>query len=201
MSEDQPKIASHEEGQDITARPPLSYSKPNPEKRGSGGAVSFVVLVYAASRLFYLLAGALFAGTLPAGGFYRLTPDVPLGRLNIWAHWDGVWYVQIATEGYAAHAPASTAFFPLYPLLVRSLAELFGGPISLGAVSLWGTLLSLTALPFALYFVYRIAEDGWGEGVARGAVVALAFFPTAFFLNAAYTESLFLALSAGSVWA
>jgi hypothetical protein len=29
----------------------------------------------------------------------------------------------------------------------------------------------------------------------------LAFFPTTFFLNAAYTESLFLALSAGSLWA
>jgi Gpi18-like mannosyltransferase len=52
----------------------------------------------------------------------------------------------------------------------------------------------------ALLFVYRIASDGWGEGTARGAVLALAFFP-AFFLNAAYTESVFLALSAGSVWA
>jgi len=37
--------------------------------------------------------------------------------------------------------------------------------------------------------------------VARGAVLCLALFPTTFFLNAAYTESLFLALSAGSVWA
>src|SRR5918998_1475555 len=55
--------------------------------------------------------------------------------------------------------------------------------------------------PFALFFVYRIAEEHWDSGVARGAVLALALFPTAFFLNAAYTESLFLALSAGSLWA
>jgi Gpi18-like mannosyltransferase len=62
-------------------------------------------------------------------------------------------------------------------------------------------LVSLAFLPLALFFVYRIAEEGWGEGVARGAVLALAFFPTAFFLNSVYTESLFLALSAGSLWA
>ena len=62
-------------------------------------------------------------------------------------------------------------------------------------------LVSLAFLPLALFFVYRIAEEEWGEGVARGAVLALAFFPTAFFLNSVYTESLFLALSAGSLWA
>jgi hypothetical protein len=49
----------------------------------------FVFAVYGASRLFYLVAGAVFATYLPAGPFHWLTPDVPLGRLNIWAHWDG----------------------------------------------------------------------------------------------------------------
>ncbi len=204
VSEDEPKVANRPSGRGLLPgllgrypRPPLSGTG----KQAWGGAVSFVLVVYAASRLFYLLAGALLAGFLPAGGFYLLTPDQPLGRLNIWAHWDGAWYSQIATEGYAAHAPASTAFFPLYPLLVRSFAEVFGGPLSLGAVSLWATLLSLAFLPPALFFVYRIAEDGFGEEVARTTTLALAFFPTAFFLNAAYTESLFLALSAGSLWA
>jgi len=68
-------------------------------------------------------------------------------------------------------------------------------------VSLWGVLISLLALPFAFYFVYRVAEDGWGVRAAQGAVLGLAFFPTSFYLNAAYTESLFLALSAGALWA
>ena len=31
--------------------------------------------------------------------------------------------------------------------------------------------------------------------------LTLAVFPTSFFFNAVYTESLFLALSAGSIWA
>ncbi len=161
----------------------------------------FILAVYGLSRLFYLVAGALFAAYLPPGSFHTHTPDVPLGTLNRWAHWDGVWYSEIAAEGYGGHAPASTAFFPLYPLLMRSFAELFGGPLSLGALSMWGVLISLLALPFAFYFVYRIAEDGWSTRVAKVTVLTLAFFPTTFFFNAAYTESLFLALSAASLWA
>jgi hypothetical protein len=170
-------------------------------EKGSKG-LSFVLLVYAASRLFYLGAGALFARVIPVGSFQRVTSDVPFGKMNLWSHWDGEHYVALAAGGYM-HPPdhVSPAFFPLYPLLVRSSAELFGGPLSSGALSAWGVLISLLALPFALYFVYRIAEHGWGTLTAQGAVLALAFFPTSFFFNAVYTESLFLALSAASLWA
>jgi hypothetical protein len=204
MSEDQPGVANHTNGRNgdppgLPQRSPLS--RLGPDKHAWSAGLLFVLAVYAASRLFYLISGSLLAKVVPVGDFYRITPDVPFGTLNIWSHWDGAWYIQIAGEGYEASAPASTAFFPLYPLLMRSFAELFGGPISIEALSLWGPLLSLIFLPFALYFIYHIALDGWGERVARGSVLTLALFPTTFFLNAAYTESLFLALSAGSLWA
>jgi hypothetical protein len=170
------------------------------EKRRDG--LVFVLLVYAASRLFYLWAGALFASVMPVGRFQRITADVPYGTMNLWSHWDGEHYVALAASGYLQPPEhTSPAFFPLYPLLIRGLATLFGGPFSQPALSVWGVLVSLIALPFALYFVYRIAEDGWGVHAARVAILTLALFPTSFFLNAAYTESLFLALSAGSLWA
>jgi hypothetical protein len=171
------------------------------ESRKSTG-VAFVLAVYAASRLFYLISGSLLAYLVPTSSFQRITLDMPSGSMNIWSHWDGEHYVTLAMGGYL-HPPdnVSPAFFPLYPLLLRSFAELFGGPISKEALSVWGPLISLLFLPFALYFIYHIALEGWGERVARGTVLILAFFPTTFFLNAAYTESLFLALSAGSMWA
>ena len=144
--------------------------------------------------MLFLGAGALAAVYLPqaepAGD-----PLEPAGFLGYWAHWDGAWYSEISTEGYGARAPASTAFFPLYPMLVRLGAAVVGGP------AVWGVGVSLLATLFALYFVYRIAEKLYDARAARAAALALAFFPTAFFLNAVYTEALFLALTAGSVWA
>src|SRR5215218_1230546 len=172
------------------------------EERRKGNGVGFVLAVWAARRLLYLICGQIFVRVLPISHFQRVTLDVPSGSMNLWSHWDGEHYVTLASGGYL-NAPdnVSPAFFPLYPLLVRSFAELSGGPISREVLSVWAHLLSILFLPFALYYVYQIALDGWGDRVARGAVLALAFFPTTFFLNAAYTESLFLALSVGSLWA
>ena len=193
-------------GEERPARGAGGYD-PAADRRGTGHekggkGLGFVLLVYLASRLFYLVAGILLARVVPVGVFQRVTSDVPFGTMNIWSHWDGEHYVALAAGGYLQPPDnVSPAFFPLYPLLIRLLTELFGGPVSQAALSVWGVLISLLALPFALYFVYRIAEDGWGIRVAQGTVLTLAFFPTSFFLNAVYTESLFLALSAGSLWA
>jgi hypothetical protein len=155
---------------------------------------AFVLLVFAASRLLFLGAGALAVAYLPqaqpAGD-----PLGPSGFLGYWAHWDGAWYSQIATEGYGERAPESTAFFPLYPMLVRFGSAIGGGP------ALWGVLISLVCTILALFFVYRVAERYFDARAARAATLALAFFPTAFYLNAVYTEALFLALTAGCVWA
>jgi hypothetical protein len=153
-----------------------------------------VLVVFAASRLMFMGAGALAATYLPraepAGD-----PLGPSGLLSYWAHWDGAWYSQIATEGYGEHAPESTAFFPFYPMLVR-----FGSGLP-GGLALWGVLISLLCMALALFFVYRVAEKFYDARAARAAPLALAFFPTAFFMNAVYTEALFLALTAGAVWA
>ncbi len=134
-------------------------------------------------------ATTLLPHARPGGGLLE-----PSGILNYWAHWDGAWYTRIATEGYEAYAPESTAFFPLLPMLVRVGSALGGGP------SLWGVLISLASAVFALYFVYGISEKLWGKGAARAATLAFALFPTSFYLNAPFTEALFVALVAGSYW-
>ena len=171
------------------------------EVRPTAG-VGFVLAVFAVSRVFYLVVGLLLARVVPIGGLQRVTADVPSGHMNLWSHWDGEHYVALALNGYLdPPTNVSPAFFPLYPLLVRGFAELVGGPVSKEALSLCGLLVSLLLLPFAFYFLYQIALHGWGRRVARGSVLAFAFFPTAFFLNATYTESLFLAVSTGAVWA
>jgi mannosyltransferase PIG-V len=155
---------------------------------------AFVLGVLVSSRLLFMVTGALAATLLP-GADPAGDPLQPPGFLNYWAHWDGAWYSEIATDGYGTRAPESTAFFPLYPLLVTLGCSLAGGP------AVWGVVISLLCTAFALYFVYRIAENLYGVSAARASTLALAFFPTAFFLNAVYTEALFLTLTAGAVWA
>ncbi|MEA2441287.1 MAG: hypothetical protein QOH76_2711 [Thermoleophilaceae bacterium] len=109
------------------------------------------------------------------------------------ARWDSAWYLDIAHSGYSGD---STAFFPLYPLLVRAFAP--GG--SPGALLVAGYAVSLAALAGALYLMHRLAALELGEPHARAAVWMLALFPGALWLGAPYSESLFLLLSVAVFW-
>ncbi|HEV2057888.1 MAG TPA: mannosyltransferase family protein [Solirubrobacteraceae bacterium] len=111
----------------------------------------------------------------------------PLGR------WDSVWFLQIAADGYGDGA--RTAFFPLYPLLVR----LAGAPFGSGLIG--GALLSTVLLAVALVLLHRLVALDHDRAVARNAVLVTALFPMSFFFSAVYSESLFLALSIGAVYA
>ena len=62
-------------------------------------------------------------------------------------------------------------------------------------------MVSNVALLAGLVVLYRLTELELGDAVARRTVLLLCVFPTAFFLFAPYTESLFLALSVGCLYA
>lgn len=109
------------------------------------------------------------------------------------ARWDSVWYLQIAHQGYFSRG--SSAFFPLYPLLIHIGAGIFGSEI------LVGTLISVVCMIAATYLLYLLARLEMGDRAARTTVLLLAFFPMSFFFSAVYTESLFLMLSLGAIYA
>jgi hypothetical protein len=109
------------------------------------------------------------------------------------ARYDSVWYLGIAHHGYFSRQ--SSAFFPLLPLLLSGGEHVFGSPLVVGLI------VSLGSCLVALQLLYRLALLDLGERAARTSVLLLAFFPTALFLSAVYTESLFLALSVGAVYA
>lgn len=111
-----------------------------------------------------------------------------------WHQWDTVWYVIIADLGYT-YDERSTAFFPLYPLLVRGVSTVL--PIGTFEAALVVSLLSCLA---ALILVHRLATEVVGAQVARRATFYLLAFPTGFYLAAAYNESLFIALVVASLY-
>jgi hypothetical protein len=122
------------------------------------------------------------------------------------ARWDSSWYLVIARYGYrpdlAPYTNARTAYFPLYPLGIRTLS-FTGLPFVLA-----GVLLSGIAFALALYGIHRLAalelrrssRLGAAPGIPRLAVFVTAFAPLAFVFTAVYSESLFLALSVGMFW-
>jgi hypothetical protein len=112
-----------------------------------------------------------------------------VGRLTReWAVRDGGWFIGIARNGYSY--PNSSAFFPLYPLLLRLTAVLTGGNYQLA-----GVLLSLACYAGAMLLLYRLTAAEFDTRTAALAVVFISVFPTAFIFGAVYSESLFLLLS------
>jgi hypothetical protein len=156
------------------------------------------------SRLLVLAAGAAAFALLPLshrapafdpGGV--TTPYGPAGDALAasFARWDSVWYLAIANDGYAGDDPRRAAFFPLYPLLVRSVDTVVRDPI------VAGVLVSVACFAAALVLLHRLTALELGAPAARMAVWALALYPGALFFSMVYSEALFLALSVGAVYA
>jgi hypothetical protein len=163
-------------------------------------------LAFSASRaLIFLVAivGDAFLETEP--GHWVADPNSPF--FSLWAKWDSQWYVQIARDGYWFQPlqQSNVAFFPLYPLLTRLTAPLLDGNLVRA-----GFVVSNLAFFLALIVLYRLTSLLLSEqttldrpalrAASQRTIFYMAFFPTAFFYSAVYTESLFLLLSVATVY-
>jgi mannosyltransferase PIG-V len=114
-----------------------------------------------------------------------------LGALtDVWARWDSIFFLRIAEHGYEHLTRSATAFFPLYPAAVGLLGRVFFGHYVLAGIA-----VSLATGLASFVLLYRLAETRLGAEGARRAVLYLALFPMALFLQAVYSESLYLMLT------
>jgi hypothetical protein len=133
-----------------------------------------------------------YAGTASVSWMLRARLAEPFAHASVlahifnpWAHWDGVWYIRIASAGYVAKG--SAASFPLYPLCLRAVTPIFGGNYVAA-----GICLSLAFFVAAVVLLFKLVSREFDARVAFWTVVCLSLFPTSFFFQAVYTESLFL---------
>ena len=105
-----------------------------------------------------------------------------------WERWDALWFLRIAEVGYS-NSDLSAAFFPFYPMLIRTLSPAVGGSPLASAL-----IISNAAYLGALFVMYELTREEFNEHYARRTVLYAAIFPTAFFFLAPYTESVFLLL-------
>jgi hypothetical protein len=147
----------------------------------------------AAIWAFAAIVGYAFAPDRP-----RAHGPTPGGKgywLDLWANWDGAWFIRVAEHGYHAH-DGTAAFYPLYAGLLAGLGRVFGGHYVTA-----GVVISLASCAAAFVLLRRLTAFELGEETAKRAVVLLALFPLSFFLQAVYSEALFLALAVGAFYA
>ncbi|WP_236648125.1 MULTISPECIES: glycosyltransferase family 39 protein [Micromonospora] len=154
------------------------------------------VALYALLRLSGLIILALFAHRAGAD-FWSL----------LHSRFDGIWYVQIANDGYDAglannHHPESRStlpnlpFFPLYPGLIAAVAAVT--PFSTQVAAL---IVSWLAGLAAAWGIYAVGAHLGSRRVGLLLVGLWAVLPHAIVQNMAYTETIFTALVAWTLYA
>jgi hypothetical protein len=155
------------------------------------------LLAFGLSRAMIFLVGIIGDTYFPTDpGHWVADPDNTF--LSLWAKWDSQWYVQIARLGYfiQANQQSNVAFFPLYPLSMRVVARLLDVNVIFA-----GFLVSNACFLVALVFLYRLTALEFNDRAsAQRTIFYTAFYPTAFFFSAVYTESLFLMLTVATMY-
>lgn len=174
--------------------------------------------VYAVSRWWLVVVFTQSAARQPPNGW--TTTLSPSYFEFVASQFDGAWYQRIVEcepgcgflgLGYPDDLPVGRdgavqqnawAFFPAFPLLVRTVMNLTGGTWTVTA-----PLVATVLGALAMLVIYRLVVDGARTaviarpGLPLATVAVVCTFPTAPVLQTAYTESLALALIALSLWA
>ncbi len=122
--------------------------------------------------------------------------------LRVLTGWDAGWYAGIADKGYGTvvHHPdgrtlSDYAFFPLFPVIERILRVAIGGRFAVA-----GLVIAIIASLFAAAGIYRVGELVKGERAGLLLVLLWAALPVGAVQWMSYTESLFTALAAWSLY-
>lgn len=150
------------------------------------------LLGYAAVRALGVLTLALWSAANGKSAHTLLT-----------ARWDALWYTRVADLGYGyevrlpgGDVHSNLAFFPLLPWLERLVSALT--PLSYADA---GLLVSTLASLAAAWGIFAVADHVYGPRVGVCAALLWAVLPVGIVQSMAYSESLFTALAAWSLYA
>jgi hypothetical protein len=164
-----------------------------------------VLLVWTGGRVvstFWLaLAYPLIGRALPENAIWGNDH----GFFTFLTAWDGQYYEQISVHGYPTTLPLDAAghvaqnawaFLPAFPFTIRMLTASTGVPFAVGAPA-----IALLAGLVATFLLHRLVRDRAGTAAAMWAVFFFTCGPLSFLLQVGYAESMFLALTFGSLLA
>lgn len=116
-------------------------------------------------------------------------PDDPVTIFSIFKTWDGHNYLYLAENGYPKEVTNRTAFYPLYPFLIKIV-----GIILLGNTLLAGLIISNICSILAMVYFYLLVKKLYNNKIAFTASLLMISFITFFYTSLVYSEGLFLFL-------
>jgi hypothetical protein len=177
-------VVEHVEARRTASRAALLNAARTSERARTWAAVT---AAWAFSRLIvFVTAAVVQAVQWPDARWTTPLLHRPVGLLTAW---DGRWYRMIASRGYLAipHHQSDTAFFPLYPSLLR------GAHATGMSLDTAGLLLSNGALLVAVLALYELGRCWCDHATARRAALYAAIFPVGYVFSMVYPEALVLA--------
>lgn len=160
---------------------------------GAWLAVTNLFALFVLNR-FNLLADTAyrFIGTDSAQGLHSWN------IINLHSRYDSVFYLRIAKHGYwpaNGEDIAYMVFLPAYPFLTWLMSYVTSGRFILA-----GWFVSMISLTIAALLLFKLVKKHHPEIDPYLPLILLLIFPTAFFLNAVYTESLYLLFAVGAFY-
>lgn len=154
------------------------------------------VFALAVHNRFNLTPDTAYTWITPEGFPVKQSWDV----VDMHNRWDSYWYLDIVNNGYYLRTDntlANVVFFPLYPTLIKIVGTILPASSAggLGNFVLAGWLISMTFLLLASAYFYKLVKEFHPEIDPELPILLMLIFPTAFFFNVIYTESLFLFLT------
>ena len=110
----------------------------------------------------------------------------------VWGNFDGYHYLEIAQRGYQTF---EQAFFPLYPLLINISHRFLNVPYLVA-----GQLISTFSFLIALLVIFRLVFLDNKKNLFPMILLIFFLFPTSFFYQAIYNDSLFLLLAVLTIY-
>lgn len=157
------------------------------------GEAKFVALFFVISRLVVFAVASLSRSLMAPGPLWQAG-----GLLGALTQGDSAFYLEQArdTDWLSSQATRQVGLFPVFPLLVRTVAVLIRDPG-------WaGVLVANFSLFAAALLLYRLVKlDGGDARTSRAAVTFLLFSPVSFLFSSALPEATALLLAIASLLA
>lgn len=154
--------------------------------------ILIVIAIYVIYKIGLISLGYIGNSAIPDDVFAHYYNKDSL--LYPWIKWDSGHYLNIIMNGY--DGKVLPAFFPLYPLAVKTTSLLAFN----ASPEIMGFFLSGLFLLLALIFLYKLTMLDFDRNISLNSIIFLLLFPFSLFFNLIYAESLLLFLCILSIY-